>query len=261
MTAVVKRRLVLALLAFVVVLLGIQQAASMALLSPYASRFAFPKLLPESLGVAMYRDLDGLPLPAPLAAPLRVTLARRFLAADRIAEAQDVLRRLPDGAERADLRGMIEAANGQDTAAAEDFIAAGDDQRLIAIIDALAQTDIYRALALQERLVERLDESAIPSPGLADAYWRLGILQATLGYVGKSGERAAANAAAVESYAQAAKLAPFSAKYLLALANQEANTGDVRAATATFHRILALDPNGAEAHEGLRRLEHATAQP
>jgi hypothetical protein len=153
---------------------------------------------------------------------------------------------------------MIEAARGQDTAAAEDFIEAGDDQRLIGIIDALAQTDIYRALALQERLVERLDESTIPSPGLADAYWRLGILQATLGYVGKRGERAAANAAAIESYAQAVKLAPFSAKYLLALANQQANTGNVRGALITFNRIISLDPHGKEAPEGIRRLEQAT---
>jgi tetratricopeptide (TPR) repeat protein len=257
MNVLVKRRLTLAAIALVVVALGVQQVASMALLSPYASRFSLPLLLPEALGVTMYRALDRAPVPGPIAAPLRVTLARRFLAAGRIPEAQDVLTRLPEGPERADLRGMIEAARGQDTAAAEDFIDAGDDQRLTAIIDALAQTNIASALALQERLVERLGESAIPSPGLADAYWRLGILQATLGYVGKPRERAAANVAAIESYAEAVKLAPFSAKYLLALANQQANTGDVRSAVATFNRIIALDPHGKEAPEGIRRLEQA----
>ncbi len=239
---------------FLVLLLGLQQIASMALLAPYASPLALPRLLPESLGVAMYGAFDRAPISARLVAPLRVTLARRLVASGHTAEARDVVERLPPGVDRYDLEGMLAADRGALLVAADDFVEAGDDQHLASVLDTIVKTDLIHAIALQERLVARFSSSPIPAPGLADAYWRLGILQATLGYVGKPEQRGPANIAALASYQQAVDLAPFSARYLLALGNQASNSGEPALAMATFRRVLELDPQSKDAPAAIKRL-------
>jgi tetratricopeptide (TPR) repeat protein len=238
----------------VVLVLGAQQLASTALLAPYAVAASFPRLVPEAFGERLATMLAHLPVPSPVSEPLRAATARRLLAEGHVAAANAVIARLPEGAVRADLLGVEAAASGAAAAAADDFIAAGDVQRLAPVVDAVAATDPRRAIALQNRLIARLRDERLPSPDLADAYWKRGVFEATLGYVGTTPERARANAASRTDYERALRFAPNSVKYLLSLANQQANMGARAAAIATFRQILVLDPHVVDARNGLRRL-------
>jgi len=128
-------------------------------------------------------------------------------------------------------------------------------------VDALDKAGDYRgALALDRSLVARLEGDRLDQVALADALWRLGQLDAEVGYV-EPPKRRAQWRAALADYERALQLEPLSETMLLAAANQALLNGDRDASLQYFQRAIAVDPGSAEAREGLHRAQTGEGEP
>jgi tetratricopeptide (TPR) repeat protein len=128
-------------------------------------------------------------------------------------------------------------------------------------IDALDKAGDYRgADALDRSLVERLERDSTDHVALTDALWRLGQLDAEIGYVERPSRRVQWQAAS-KDYDRALQLEPLSETILLAAANQALLNGDRDAAVQYFQRAIAVDPGSADAREGLHRAQTGEGEP
>ncbi|MGH7329259.1 MAG: hypothetical protein ACREJX_13000 [Polyangiaceae bacterium] len=131
---------------------------------------------------------------------------------------------------------------------------------LNAHVNRLDRSGDYRgADELQREIVERLsagDDKVL----LADALWRLGQLDAEIGYVEKP-QRRAQWEEALKDYERALQLEPLSETILLAAANQALLNGDRKDALDYFNRAVAVDPASTAAREGLRRARTGEGEP
>lgn len=164
--------------------------------------------------------------------------------------AQRLVSALPAGAETADLRGQIAEAKGDRSGAIAAYVQAGDVVRAQALIDALAQSDLPRALAAQQRLVGVLQSDPNAGEVLGEAWWRLGQLQAAAGYRDVV-RRTAYWRDAEASYERALQLGPNEETYLLAAAYQSLANGDVASSQRFYARAAEVVPNSADAYAGL----------
>ena len=164
--------------------------------------------------------------------------------------AQRLVAALPAGAETADLRGRIAEAKGDRSAAIAAYVQAGDVVRAQALIDALAQSDLPRALAAQQRLLAVLGGDPNAGEVLGEAWWRLGQLQAAAGYRDPA-RRTAYWRDAETSYERALQLGPNEETYLLAAAYQSLANGDIAASQRFYARATEVVPNSADAFAGL----------
>lgn len=135
-----------------------------------------------------------------------------------------------------------------------------DILELNARVGQLDRSGDYRgADELEREIVERLsrgDDKVL----LADALWRLGQLDAEIGYVEKP-NRVAQWQGALKDYERALQLEPLSETILLAAANQALLNGDRKAALDYFNRAIAVDPASAAAREGLHRAQTGEGEP
>ena len=210
---------------------------------------------------AAYGDLAARPsLPAALHA-LDPTLLRPFLG-DTLARAQAALhlgdlpraealvRALPAGARRDDLAGRIAEARGDRAGALAAYVHAGDVVRAQALIDVLATSDAPAALDQERRLLARLEHDPNAAEVTGQAWWRLGELQALVGYQHPA-ERAAYWRGAETSYERALSYAPNEETYLLAAGYQSLANGDAVAAERWYVRAAQVVPDSPDAYAGL----------
>lgn len=166
------------------------------------------------------------------------------------ATANALLAQLPSDARTLDLRGRIAEVQGDREAAIADYVGARDVVRAEALIDRVAHDDPARALAEQQRLVAGLGDDARATEVTGHAWWRLGELQAALGYRAPA-RRAQLWRAAAASYAHALAYKANDETYLLSAAYQDLANGDGASAQRRYARAADVDPKSADAHGGL----------
>jgi len=128
-------------------------------------------------------------------------------------------------------------------------------------VEQLDKSGDYRgAVALQRTLVLRLERESNDQTALADALWRLGQLDAEVGYVEKA-QRREQWQQALRDYRQALQLEPLNETYLLAAGNQALLDGDRAEALGFFDRAARVDPGSQDAREGLHRAQTGEGQP
>jgi tetratricopeptide (TPR) repeat protein len=250
--------------ALAIVALGALQLGATAALRSSAQAFSAARALPPQLVAAIVRVEDALPLPS----PLRLVLARHALETGDDAAAAREIERLPVGADRLALAGELAERRGDLAAAARAFLDAGASQELARLVDAaVARGDVAAALDLQRRLVARLERDRTQPDVLAEAAYRLGNLEerAAVDGTGPEARRAEGVRRALRAYRRALGLAPLDERYLLALANQEIDAGDLDAAQRLFARARDADPTSAEPYTGfgdiaLRRGDRSAAR-
>ena len=138
---------------------------------------------------------------------------------------------------------------------------AADILTVRAQVDALDKAHDYTARSTLDRsLVARLEHDRMDQVALADALWRLGQLDAEVGYVERAKRRAQWQDA-LKDYERALQLEPLSETMLLAAGNQALLNGDRDSSLQFFQRAIAVDPGSTEAHEGLHRAQTGEGEP
>ena len=161
--------------------------------------------------------------------------------------------RLLDGTTREVALGRLALARGDEATATRLLVDAGDEVATRASVDRIdAQGDYSRARALEGALVDRLERRGGNRTVRADALWRLGQLDAEVGYREPSHRRAQWYRA-LDDYRQALELEPLSVTTLLAAGNQALLLGERDAGAGYFRRALASDPSSLAARDGLAR--------
>jgi tetratricopeptide (TPR) repeat protein len=130
------------------------------------------------------------------------------------------------------------------------YVEAGDVVRAQALIDAVAATDPRAALRDQQRLVAALHDDPNAAEVAGEAWWRLGQIQAAVGYR-DAGNRTRYWHDAETSYERALGLGPNEETYLLAAGFQSLANGDVIAARRFYTHAAEVVPNSADAYAGL----------
>jgi tetratricopeptide (TPR) repeat protein len=244
------RPVALALALAAVLLLGWLQLVASVAVRDRAARGSWLTLVPPALA----SRIDDLAPEFPLPAPLRLLLARRALEDGNVSLAAGRIALLPPSRDRSALAGGLAQARGDAPAAARAYLAAGDlagVERLVA--GAEQRGDADGALALQNQAVQRLRDDRTQSDTLAEAYYRLGILEEEaagrfpLGTPMRREHELRSQAA----YNAALVLAPLSQRYLVAAGSQELNLGDLAGAMRHYQRARNLDPISAVAVVGL----------
>jgi hypothetical protein len=233
----------------VLVLGGLQVVASLAV-RDRAVAGSWLSLVPRAAAMHVEQLNPDFPLPA----PLRLLLARRALEDGHVALAARRIARLPRSRDRLALEGGLAEARGDSAAAARAYLAAGDlagVDRLVAAAE--RRGDPNRALALQSGAVRRLRDDRTQSDTLAEAYYRLGILEeeASTRMPLKDPRRHAHQLRSKEAYDDALALAPVSQRYLIAAGSEELNLGDLDAAAKDYVLARNADPTSAVADVGL----------
>lgn len=153
--------------------------------------------------------------------------------------------------------GDAESRLGRAQAAVNDYLAAHAVDRVANTVDNLSRKGRYdRAIALERALVVRLGTGMLAQADLANAYFRIGNLDAAAegARIRGAGEF---RRDALVSYRRASELAPFNEGYLLSLGFAELRFGDRKAAREAFERELDLHPHESDAERGLAQLDAA----
>ena len=153
-----------------------------------------------------------------------------------------------EGAGEAQLRlGDVRAAIG-------DFVRAGALTKLDEVAGRLtAAGDFSDAVAAERELAQQFSANALDQAQLAQTLWQIGRIEELAGW--KVPPQAAAyRAAAIASYAKAAKLAPLNESYLLSYGMAEMQWGARASARRAFEHLLQLHPHQSDAENALRKL-------
>lgn len=252
---------VVASLAIVVGLGALQALASIAA-APAAQRGSLVRLL----SVAGPR-VDTLDPALPMPEALRILLVRRALGAHDLARAAALAERLGPSTDRSSFQARLAQLRGDARAAQRGWFDAGDYDELEQIVDELERRgDLRGAERLQSTIVVRLAQDRTHPNTLAEAWWRLGVLDAALPPRARCAEGTrACEQHALTAYERAIELAPLSAKYLISAASQELNLNDLDAAQRYFERAAEQVPGSVLIPVGygevaVRRGDFATAR-
>jgi hypothetical protein len=239
-SSTVQRTLLIAITAALVVWLGAAQLAASAAYGDLATKHSLPSLL---------HRIDPHFVRAALLGGGAAHAAAAIHTGD-LTDADTLLAHAPPTATTLDLRGQLAQARGAHPDALADYVAAGDFVRAQAQIDAFADAEPLEGAREEHLLITQLQHDPSAGELLGQAWWRLGVLQATAGYVDPP-HRTEDWRAAQTSYEHALTEAPNDETYLLATAYQELANGDLGAASTHDLRALAVDPASAPAHGGL----------
>ncbi len=224
------------------------QFVSGSLLSTYATPESLVARLPGGAGERVAAWTGDWILPP----TLRLVLARQAVAEGDLAQAQRRIDALPPSRDRAALAGQIAEQRGDHAAALSNFLVAGDLAGLEREEQFVEQSgDIVRAVALQREIVSRLERDPTQPDALAEAWWRLGLVEETDAYHHAIDARRPFGLRSIAAYEHAVALAPLSEKYLIAAGSQELNLDDADRALAYFERARDVDPTSAQAWVGL----------
>jgi predicted Zn-dependent protease len=232
-------------LALVVVVLGVVQAASLAL---FGSLGRDPSLA-RVAGGAWPFDLARV-TGADRLAPVRVELARAALVRREPERADALLAGLPSSANVADLRGQVALANGRAEEAVALFGQAGDVVHAEATIDAVAARDPVAAYDLAAAFVQAVVARNEPAPVRGDAAWRAGQRAAAVASVRPS-QAAHYDALAFALYQDAVRDDPTQEAYLLAAGLAALAVGDAPAARDLYRRSVAEVSDSVDGFVGL----------
>jgi tetratricopeptide (TPR) repeat protein len=242
MVQTASRAFAVAALACVVFALAFVQLGSDAL---YTGR------LPHAFGVAVYHVLDRV---AP-ASYVEDTLANEALDRGDTDAAQHYAVRMPAGPRRDDLLARIALARGQTVLANEYFFVADDIAALQQRVADLSRQSVPQALALESEIRSRLKALRTHPDAVAESYWISGNLRAL------SGDRVTA----LRDYRQAEHLTPLDVKYILAIADDALEIGDLNTAQRAFVHGEQVAPGSGDMPAGLglvalRRGDRAAAR-
>ncbi|MHB8178236.1 MAG: tetratricopeptide repeat protein [Vulcanimicrobiaceae bacterium] len=230
------------------VALGVVQLGSDALYHDAAVPWSFPARVPISVGVAIDRTIARV-APAPY---VETSLARTALQQGDLRSARRYADALPDSPIRNELLARIARAAGHPQRALRYDLAAPDIDAVRAIVRASAAHHPQAAARVERRLLRRLRTLGTHPNAVGEAYWELGRLDTQRSWYAPSQTAIRRlRARAVLRYHSAVTLAPYSEKYLLALAFGQFHLGDLPAARVTFMRDLGVDPASADAYAGL----------
>jgi tetratricopeptide (TPR) repeat protein len=243
------RFVALALIAALVVVLGSLQAVASLALRESAVPGSWVRLVPPGIATRVERLAPAFPLtPA-----LRLLLAQRALERQDTAAAARQIAELSPSRDRAALAGRLAEERGEPAAAERAYLDAGDLEGLERLVARAEDSgDLTGALALQRAAVRRLFGDRTQTDALAEALYRLGVLEEAVAArmpAGKS--RRAGELRSLDAYDRAVALAPFTQRYLIAAGSQELNLGDLGAAGSDFVRARETDPTSAVAFVGL----------
>ncbi len=227
-----------AVVALVLVALGIVQFASDAFFASAAAPGSVPRRVPVSLALRVYRVLDRI---AP-AEYVEATLATYDLQRGDTRGALHHAVLMPPSPARSEILGRIALARGDRTLAREYFFAAPDIDALQREVRRVARTDPVRAYAFELRVRNRLSALQTHPDAVAEAYWIMGSL-ATSCARREAFAREHWLRRALANDIAAVRLSPLSEKYLLAAASAENNLGDSGAALRLYRRVHAIDPD------------------
>lgn len=216
------------MIACVIVALAFVQLGSDAL---YGTR------IPHGFGLAVYHVLDRI---AP-ASYVEDTLANEALDRGDANDAQHYAVRMPASPRRDDLLARIALARGQTILAREYFFVADDIDAEQQRVTELAQRSVPQAIAFERQVRERLISLRTHPDAVAESYWIGGNLHV------QAGDRAAA----LRDYLQAQALAPLDAKYILGVANDAFEMGDLTTAQAAYAHGAQVVPGSGDMPAGL----------
>jgi tetratricopeptide (TPR) repeat protein len=230
-------------------LAGLQLVAS-SVLGGFARPDSFAARLPAGLGDRLADTVGVHRLPE----PLRLVLARQAVASGDVALAERRVLSLDPSWDRSSLEGQIAELRGDHREAVRNFLAAGDLaglEREEQIVE--GSGNIAGAVALQHEIVWRLESDRTQPDALAEAWWRLGLVEETQAYHQALSPKARYPYAArsLDAYEHAVALAPLSEKYLISAGSQELNLERVASAQTYFERARDVDPTSAQAWVGL----------
>jgi len=229
---------------------AVEQVLASVALREHAQAPAWMRALPATIDARVDRIGPSAPLPA----TLRLVLARRALERGDLANARASVAVMRPSRDRFALEAELASRAGDRDGAVRAYLAAGDLAGVEAAVKRLeAAGRIVDAVALQEAVVARLASDPTQRDALAEADYGLGEVRETRAYTipPRAPERRGAELRALDAYASAAKLAPLSVRYLVAVGNQRINVGDFARARGAFERARDIDPTSAEPWTGL----------
>jgi tetratricopeptide (TPR) repeat protein len=243
----VSRSLTAALAGGVLALLIAVQVTSSAALRDYAQPGSLLLLLPHDLADRVAFAAGDRLTPA-----LKLLLARRAMNDGDLELAELRVAALPASRDRAALAGQIFERRGDHAQAIRSFLVAGDLPGLEREEQLVERSgNISRAVALQREIVSGLARDRTQPDALAEAWWRLGLVEETDAYHHPIPARRPYALRSMRAYEQAVALAPLSEKYLIAAGSQELNLGEAARALIYFERARDVDPTSAQAWIGL----------
>jgi tetratricopeptide (TPR) repeat protein len=245
--------LLVSLAVALMLVLGALQIVSSLALRDAARPGSWVALVPKTAAARV----DELDARWPLPPALRLVLARQALAHDDVVSAERQVALLPASRERDALIGALAERRGDAAAAVDAFLAAGDIVDVERHIDGIQQSgDLAAALRLQHALIDGLRRDPVQAASLPEAYYHLGLLEASAASTLRGAAARAAELRALAAYVDAVAGAPFAQRYLLAAANQELAIGDLNRAHSYFLRAREADPTSVDAIAGLGSLAH-----
>lgn len=249
---------------------GLALALALGMLQAIASSAAAPAALPGSLVRVLSfagARVDAIDPALAMPVPLRILLARRALAAGDAARAAALAARLGPSTDRSALEAQVAELRGDAEGARRGWFDAGDYADIEQLVDGLERRgDLRGAERLQATLVTRLAQDRTHPDALAEAWWRLGVLQAALPPRERGADDGQTYArGSLAAYESAIELAPYSAKYLISAASQELNLNELDGAQRYFERAAEVVPGSVLIPVGfgevaVRRGDFATAR-
>jgi len=237
----------------IVAVIALALAALQAIASLTLRGLAQPGAWVSFVPTAAVAWLDRIDPHVPLPPALRLVMARSALAAHDVARARADVAQLRPSPDRFALEGGIAEALGDSAVAMAAYLAAGDLNAVERRVEILAQEQhVGDALALQHLIIARLGADRTQADALAEAYFRLGLLEQRQAYaLGAGSARRVHERQALTAYESAVKLLPLAERYLIAAGNQQLNLHEVDAAVRSFERAHDADPTSADPLVGL----------
>ena len=199
---------------------------------------SLPGWLSRTLGPALLERIDAtLPTPWSTFALAQAAVVR----GDTPAARARIMRLAPSDA-RDDLAGRVALLQHDPRAALPFFLAAGDANEVFPVVDRLAQAgDLASAIALEERLVARLERDPARPANTVDALIKLGKLHFGRALADRA-QRTRELHAALDAYARARALQPIDVTLLLGIGDAYFVLGARARADDAYAQARRLDP-------------------